>query len=437
MLKVNLRETTTDQAGAPVSQRDYLGPVIYEDGVMQSIQHADGRVVPGSGCTDDLHVAGAVAGAESYTAGNIATDATVLPTGRLELLASRDIRLQPGFSLEAGGYLKAEQVVCYPPVGEWEFQYFLADHLGNNRVLFADANGDGSIDPATEVLQESHYYAFGLEMEGKWQEPSNADTDGGSNRYRYNGKELNEDLGLYDYGARWYDPAIGRFTTIDPLADQFANQSPYHYAYNNPLRFIDPDGMAADDIVLGDKDAKQRDDAFKLLQQLTTDKLTYDRETGEVFVTESSEGEANEGTSLVRSLLSDDNTATIVTSKINGVNAVDDQGNELQRGEQEDFTEYDSKVRVTGEPSNTTNADGTKGAPAVITLGHELKHADDNAKGVNYNGSVPAYDFDGQGTVRRNFGIKEIETRFFENRLRQERGVIPRAIPIPLPVIKY
>jgi len=60
-------------------------------------------------------------------------------------------------------------------------------------------------------------------------------------------------LGLYDYGARWYDPAVGRFTTIDPLSDQFADQSPYHYAYNNPLRYIDPDGRSADDIIIPNK----------------------------------------------------------------------------------------------------------------------------------------------------------------------------------------
>jgi RHS repeat-associated protein len=63
-------------------------------------------------------------------------------------------------------------------------------------------------------------------------------------RYRYNGKELNEELGLYDYGARWYDPAVARFTGVDKLADDImqVDKSPYAYAWNNPINLSDPDG---------------------------------------------------------------------------------------------------------------------------------------------------------------------------------------------------
>jgi len=69
------------------------------------------------------------------------------------------------------------------------------------------------------------------------------------NKYRYNGKEFIDDfeIGLYDYGARWYNPAIGRFMSVDPLADEYAAWTPYHYVHNNPIRLTDPDGREAED----------------------------------------------------------------------------------------------------------------------------------------------------------------------------------------------
>ena len=78
-----------------------------------------------------------------------------------------------------------------------------------------------------------------MNMEGNWNGAA------GSNKYQYNGKEWNDDfgLGLNDYGARFYDPAIARWTAVDPLGEMRANVTPYQYVQNNPMSRIDPTGM--------------------------------------------------------------------------------------------------------------------------------------------------------------------------------------------------
>ncbi|AZB11504.1 RHS repeat-associated core domain-containing protein [Chryseobacterium sp. G0162] len=67
----------------------------------------------------------------------------------------------------------------------------------------------------------------------------------GSFNYKYNGKELQE-TGMYDYGARFYMPDLGRWGVIDPLAEKYFNISPFNYTANNPILYIDPDGMQLD-----------------------------------------------------------------------------------------------------------------------------------------------------------------------------------------------
>ena len=133
----------------------------------------------------------------------------------------------------------------------FRYEFNLTDHLGNVRVSFSDVDYDGAIEEAEgEVLQVDHYYPFGMRMGGL------SYNSGTENRYRYNGKEYHQELnlGLYDYGARMYDPAIGRFTGIDALAEEYQMWSPNSYVFDNPIRFVDPDGMEPEDIIFLDGD---------------------------------------------------------------------------------------------------------------------------------------------------------------------------------------
>ena len=136
--------------------------------------------------------------------------------------------------------LTPEGRITFGDAGEVNYEYFLKDHLGNNRVVFADYDDDG----IAEIIQEDSYFPYGMQMAGL------SERSGGiqPNQYLYNGKELHEELDLdwYDYGFRMYDPELGRWHVIDPLGEKYASISAYNYVYNNPINFIDPLGLEGD-----------------------------------------------------------------------------------------------------------------------------------------------------------------------------------------------
>jgi RHS repeat-associated protein len=116
----------------------------------------------------------------------------------------------------------------------FDYVYQFKDHLGNIRLSYKDNNGN------LEIVEENNYYPFGLKHKGY-----NNVVNGTHYPYGYNGKEENDELGLewLDFGARNYDASLGRWMNIDPLAEQMRRHSPYNYAFDNPIYFIDPDGM--------------------------------------------------------------------------------------------------------------------------------------------------------------------------------------------------
>ncbi len=117
-----------------------------------------------------------------------------------------------------------------------KYIYNYVDHLGNIRLSYQQDNN------GLQVIDESNYYPFGLKHQEYMAVQNNKYT------YKYNGKELQE-TGMYDYGARFYMPDIGRWGVVDPLAEKMTRHSPYNYAFNNPIRFIDPDGRQGTDWV--------------------------------------------------------------------------------------------------------------------------------------------------------------------------------------------
>ena len=112
--------------------------------------------------------------------------------------------------------------------------YYHPDHLGSSSYI-TDVNG--------EVTQHIEYFAFG---ETFLEEHSNTDRT----PYLFNGKELDEETGLYYYGARYYDAKTSVWQSADPKAEKYPNRSPYEYGASNPIVYIDPDGR---DIINADK----------------------------------------------------------------------------------------------------------------------------------------------------------------------------------------
>lgn len=127
--------------------------------------------------------------------------------------------------------IHTEEGVARNNGGTYSYEYNLTDHLGNIRYSFYHNPNIGNL----ERIQADDYYPFGKRRV----------VYAGSNKYLYNGKEVQEELEeQYDYGARYYDPLIGRWNVADRLAEVMVNWSSYNYCFNNPVNFVDPLGLA-------------------------------------------------------------------------------------------------------------------------------------------------------------------------------------------------
>ena len=126
-----------------------------------------------------------------------------------------------------------EQRAVAPPSGVGGLMYYYhPDHLGTSTALtdyFGNAYQFFLNLPFGETMAQqlgSNYY---------------------NSPYKFNGKELDEETGFYYYGARYYDPRVSFWMSVDPLAEKMPRWSPYSFCFDNPMRYVDPDGQAPTD----------------------------------------------------------------------------------------------------------------------------------------------------------------------------------------------
>lgn len=310
----------------------------------------------------------------------------------------------------------------------YNYVYNMTDHLGNVRVSYAWDD----VNSKLKTVNEDHYYPFGLQHKGYTSDkakeivresglveigtgravPDGGSTSGSNNyKYKYNGKELQEEssLNLYDYGARNYDPAIGRFFNLDRLSEKYEAISPYTYVANNPTKFIDVNGEY---IYIYDSDNTQYRYDNGQLTKWDTDK----REHVNVDVSKTGKEVQSLVTALGELQKSGDTGKGLMDffgGKENSV--LFNPGSEGINGVLDERT-LSGAVRI-GYSSiyrgiSTENGLGNENSPYFVVIGHEMGHAKSSLTGTN-NKDI----WQGSATV------DEIWASHIENQIRSESGL--------------
>ncbi|MEO1054318.1 MAG: DUF6443 domain-containing protein [Bacteroidota bacterium] len=244
-LKVGAGDTLEIETYAYYEGGNGYGNTISASSMISAVASAFGGMIGGSetqqaifdGISQALSGAGALAG----------TNDDEVPAAYLNYLLFDEHMnfVDAGFRKMSGAAEFSQERIRFNPIvttkAGFVYVYVSNESQTFNWTYFDDLK---VVHKASAVVQADDYYPFGSTFN------SYQRTNGTVNDFLYNGFEIQDELdfGLYDYLARFYDPLLGRFVNIDPATDLMRRHSPYSYAFNNPIRFIDPDGMMPHDM---------------------------------------------------------------------------------------------------------------------------------------------------------------------------------------------
>jgi RHS repeat-associated protein len=275
-----------------------------------------------------------------------------------------------------------------------------------------------------KTLEDNHYYPFGLKHENYASErferirQENGDlyviqpTERREWQYKYNGKEWQDELGLnfYDYGARNYDAAIGRWMNVDRFAEKFETFSPYQYAGSTPTYFIDING---DYIYINDPNDREKQYRYQngvsqhqvngVWQNIDSSTVLSDFVLNTVAGLHSLEISGKTGAGLINEFSGSEKSVTF-QYKLNG------------NGYKDGVISLDDKNSSSTFVKNPNGSIEFLKSPYFITIGHELAHAQDPVK-FNYMDTW-YITIGGEEVTRR-----EIYASHYENMIRAEAGL--------------
>ena len=241
-------------------------------------------------------------------------------------------------------------------------------------------------------------------------------------------------LNEYDYGARWYDPVLARFTTIDPLCEKYYSISPYAYCANNPVNAVDLDGRKIR--LVGNKE--QRAELLGLIQSLTHDGLNMDK-NGFVSIsgirTYNPQKDQPIGSMLISQLVYHDNTVSVEYSRFNNYHTSPEEDKEnAYDGKGTNVTVFVAKNDVAPLLVKDSKSGRSiwENVPRSIGIGHELIHAYRAMEGIlERKDKVSSYKYKNEHGKDKDATCytEELETTglfgdyiFTENKLREEMG---------------